>query len=300
MSKISWDDYRIAFQVAKSGTLSKAGKVLQINHATVLRHINRLEEALDTKLFIRHQRGYQLTDAGHVLMNELPEIQKSFSRLENLISAQEQDIRGVVRITTTSDYSSILNPALKAFREIYPKLRISIIATDDLVSLAEGVAHVAIRIGPSPTGADLIVKELTAPHISYFAAQEYVQRYGLPKNEAEYKQHLWALPSGQKRQIPFIQQVLKHIDDEQIIYQSNQFPDIQRAVIEGMAIGPVGSHIADQYDHLKQLDIKIDLTEERLWYVYHKDLKNSRRIKALYQFLRNSLPNDIVKNVRHV
>ena len=59
-------------------------------------------------------------------------------------------------------------------------------------------------------------------------------------------------------------------------------------------------HIADQYDHLKQLDIKIDLTEERLWYVYHKDLKNSRRIKALYQFLRNSLPSDIVKNVRHI
>lgn len=100
MAQISRDDYRIAFQVAKSGTLSKADKELKINHATVLRHINQLEYALETKFFIRHQRGSQLTDAGHVLINELSEIQKSFSRLENLISAQEQDIRGVLRITT--------------------------------------------------------------------------------------------------------------------------------------------------------------------------------------------------------
>ena len=56
MTQPSWDDFRIAYLLAKSGTLTKAGKLLQMNHATVLRHINRLEEALDTKLFIRHQR----------------------------------------------------------------------------------------------------------------------------------------------------------------------------------------------------------------------------------------------------
>jgi DNA-binding transcriptional LysR family regulator len=72
MKKIHWDDYRIALQVAQSGSLSKAAKLLQCNHATVLRHVNRLEDALNIKLFIRHQRGYKLTDAGQILVNELP------------------------------------------------------------------------------------------------------------------------------------------------------------------------------------------------------------------------------------
>ena len=150
MSRASWDDFRIAYQLAESGTLTKAGKVLQMNHATVLRHINRLEEVLDTKLFIRHQRGYQLTDAGELVIKELPDINRSFSRLENLIASAEKNISGNLRITTLTDFSPLLNPALKAFRQAYPKLRIQIIATDDIIPLATGAAHVSLRAGAQP------------------------------------------------------------------------------------------------------------------------------------------------------
>ncbi|NRA23684.1 MAG: LysR family transcriptional regulator [Oleispira sp.] len=289
MSRASWDDFRIAYQVAESGTLTKAGKLLNMNHATVLRHINRLEETLDTKLFIRHQRGYQLTDAGELVVKELPDILKSFSRLENLMASAEKNISGNLRITTLSDFSALLNPALKAFRQAYPKLRIQIIATDDIIPLATGAAHVSLRAGAQPNEPDLIVKKLNAPGIHYFAANSYVEEYGLPKDSSEYKQHLWALPSEDKRRIPFVKQILKHIDEEQIIYQSNHFPDIYSAVAEGMAIGPMGVHHSIKHDNLQQLDIEIDDGIEGLWFVYHKDLKNSARIQALYRFLVKSL-----------
>lgn len=289
MAQVSWDDFRIAYHVAQSGTLTKAGKVLNMNHATVLRHINRLEEALDTKLFIRHQRGYQLTDAGELMVKEIPDIQKSFSRLENLMSSAEKNISGNLRITTLSDFSPLLNPALKAFRQEYPKLRIQIIATDEVIPLATGAAHVSLRAGPQPNEPDLIVKKLTPPDIFYYAADSYVKEHGLPKDESEYNDHLWALPSDDKRKISFVKHVLKNIDEEQIIYQSNHFPDIHNAVIEGMAIGPIGVHHSKKYNHLKKLDMKFDTSLEGLWFVYHKDLKNSARIQALLGFLEKSL-----------
>lgn len=267
----------------------KAASVLHMNHATVLRHINRLEESLDTKLFIRHQRGYQLTDAGELVVKEIPDIQKRFSRLENLMSSAEKNISGNLRITTLSDFSPLLNPALKAFRQSYPKLRIQIIATDEIIPLATGAAHVSLRVGAQPNEPDLIVKKLTAPDIHYYAADSYVKEYGLPSHERDFKQHLWALPSNEKRKIPFVKHILDHIDDEQIIYQSNHFPDIHSAVIEGMAIGPIGIHHAEKCDNLHRVDLKIDLTIEGLWFVYHKDLKNSARIQALYEFLAKSL-----------
>ena len=285
MQESSWDDFRIAYQVAESGSLSKAGRELQINHATVLRHVNRLEETLGVKLFIRHQRGYQLTDAGELLVQELPEIHKRFIRLENMMSSAEKNISGNLRITTVSDFSSLLNPALKAFRHMYPELRIQIIATDEVLPLESGVAHVAIRVGTEPKEADLIVKKLSAPGVYYYASQEYVQQYGLPVGPEEYKQHLWALPSGYKRRIPFVQQVAEHIREEQIIYQSNHFPDIHSAVAEGMAIGPISSHQAENWPDLVKLDIEIDQNNEGLWFVYHKDLRHSARIRALYEFL---------------
>lgn len=289
MSNPSWDDFRIAYQVAKSGTLTKAGKVLNMNHATVLRHINRLEEALDTKLFIRHQRGYQLTDAGELVVKEVPDIQKSFSRLQNLMTSVENNISGNLRITTLSDFSPLLNPALKAFRQEYPKLRIQIIATDEVLPLSTGAAHVSLRAGAQPNEPDLIVKKLTPPDIFYYAADSYVEEYGLPKDESEFNNHLWALPSDEKRKISFVKPILKHIDEEQIIYQSNHFPDIYNAVIEGMAIGPIGVHHSNKYQHLQKLDMSFDTSLEGLWFVYHKDLKNSARIQALLNFLEKSL-----------
>lgn len=289
MSKASWDDFHIAYHVAQAGTLTKAGKILNMNHATVLRHINRLEEILDTKLFIRHQRGYQLTDAGELVVQEIPDIQKSFSRLENLMSSVENSISGNLRITTLSDFSPLLNPALKAFRQEYPKLRIQIIATDDVIPLSTGAAHVSLRAGSQPTEPDLIAKKISSPKVFYYAADSYVKEYGLPKNANEYKQHLWALPSGEKRKIPFIKQILEHINEEQIIYQSNHFPDIYSAVVEGMAIGPIGVHYSRNCDNLKKLNIKLDTTRDSFWFVYHKDLKNSARIQALFGFLEKSL-----------
>lgn len=288
-SGTQWDDYRIAWQVARSGTLSKAGRVLQMNHATVLRHINRLEDALGIKLFIRHQRGYQLTDAGELMVQTFPDIEKRFNQFEDLLTSAEKNISGNLRITTVPDYPPLLNPALKAFRREYPKLRIEMLATDEVLSMAKGEAHVAIRVGPKPNEADLIVKRLTNLAIHYYASDEYVAERGLPESPKDFGKHLWALPSAGKRNIPFVKKVLAHITEEQIIYQSNNFPDIVGVVSEGMAIGPIADYKASANNNLRRIDFLTGSKDECLWFAYHKDLKNSARIQALFKFLSASL-----------
>ena len=57
MKNILWHDYKIAYHVALDGSLSQALVSLRLNHATVLRRVNQLEQALEETLFIRHQRG---------------------------------------------------------------------------------------------------------------------------------------------------------------------------------------------------------------------------------------------------
>ena len=60
----NWDEIRTAFQVARLGTVSGAAEVLGVHHATVIRHIDALEQRLGVKLFQRHARGYTATEAG--------------------------------------------------------------------------------------------------------------------------------------------------------------------------------------------------------------------------------------------
>lgn len=286
MSNISWDDYKIAYQVALDGSLSQAGKSLNINHATVLRRINQLEAALDVKLFFRHQRGYKLTDAGMVLMEELPEFIAKFTQLENRLHNVEGHISGELRITTISSYSSQLTPVLKAFRDANPEIRIKLLSTDDIVPLQSGAAHVSLRVGPKPDSPDLVVKKLTTLATSYYAAQSYVQMFGLPESNEALNQHYWVLPTSDLYRIPFVRHIIDNIDKDKIIFQSNHFPDINQAVIAGMGIGPLDEQHAKLYPSLVPVPLNLPRSEEAIWFVYHKDLKHSARVKCFYDFLR--------------
>ena len=289
MNEISWDDYKIAYQVAIDGSLSQAGKSLRINHATVLRRINQLELALEVTLFIRHQRGYKLTDAGYMLMDEMPEMIAKFASLENRLQNVEGDISGELRITTVSSYSPVITPTLKAFRSANPKIRLKLISSDDIVPLDSGAAHVSLRAGPSPTGVDLIVKELTQLKTSYYATKSYAAEYGLPKTLDELNKHFWVLPTADKYRISFINFIVDKIDKDKIIFQSNHFPDIHQAVIAGMGIGPLGQHQATLHPELININLELPKAEESIWFVYHKDLKHSVRIKCFYDFLMKEI-----------
>lgn len=293
----SWDDYKIAYQVALDGSLSKAGKSLNLNHATVLRRVNQLEEALEIKLFIRHQRGYKLTDAGLLLMDEMPELMNRFATLENQLQHIERDISGELRITTVSLYSPELSLLLNAFRKAYPAIRIKLITTDDIIPLDSGVAHVSIRIGSAmPDGTDLIVKKINQIKISYYAHKDYVAEYGLPKSPNEFNQHAWVLPTPNKHRIPFIAYVIKHIEKNNIVFQCNNFPDVSQAVIAGMGIGPMNE--AQAKDNSALIPVSMTLPEnsnETMWFIYHKDLKHSARIKRFYDFLIEEIKKDEIK-----
>jgi len=64
----NWDEIRTAYHVARMGTVSGAAEVLGVHHATVIRHIDALEQRLGVKLFQRHPRGYTATEAGEDLL----------------------------------------------------------------------------------------------------------------------------------------------------------------------------------------------------------------------------------------
>lgn len=295
MPSSRWDDYRIAYQVAISGSLTKAGAALEMNHATVLRHINQLEDCLKTKLFIRHQRGYQLTDAGKLLVAEFPSLAHQFTMLEEKLCGTEREVSGNLRVTTVPDHPPLLNHAFKAFLQAYPKLRIQIIATDEILSLAGGEAHVSIRAGKKPSEPDLIVKKLSSLSIRYYASHSYIKQHGMPKTNAEFRQHWWVMPSTEKRHIPYIKSILQHIDEENIVYQSNNFPDIACAVAEGMGIGPMTDYKAREFKQVELVETFDRPPKDSFWFVYHKDLKSSARIQALYKFLTQQVIDGVKK-----
>ncbi|WP_221793433.1 LysR family transcriptional regulator [Oceanobacter mangrovi] len=295
MDEFSWDDLHIAYRVAEAGTLSAAAERLGLNHSTLLRRISRLEQQLGTRLFIRHQRGYQLTDAGQLMLERMQPVADEMVRLFNGLSTYESTPSGTLRISTVSDFSLFFAPLLHAFREAYPQIRVHVVATDERTSLASGDVHAAIRMGEQPTEPDLIARKLMPSPMDLFAAQSYVERYGLLRNMADVNRHFWVLPSGRKRQIPGIRELVDRIDPSRIVFESNSFTDIFSAVSEGMGVGPVGflQRASSINQDLVQIDLGLPTPQAFMWFVYHKDMRGSSRIRALQNFMIEHLPGKL-------
>lgn len=290
-SNVRWDDLRLALAVAQAGSLSGAGEQLGINHSTALRAINRLEKALQVRLFIRHQRGYRLTDAGHLLRAQLDPIANNLERLCSVLTTLNSANDGVLRISTVADFPQLFTPLLLGFRQRHPQIQLDMIATDNRVNLSDGAVHAAIRFGPQPVEPDLIARQLQSVAIELYVAPEYRQRYGLPTTLEAISDHWWVLPSGEKFKIPMIQTLRELVPPQRIAFQSNSFTDISMAVAAGMGIGPLNlaPRLVEPDASLVRVPLGLPPSRSPMWLVYHRDLRQSRRLQAFIDYLGDVL-----------
>ncbi len=119
--------YRIFYEVARCGNISRAAKELYISQPAISKAISKLEESLNTRLFVRNSRGVQLTKEGSVLFQHIHSAFESISRGERELKRIHDFHIGNLKIgvsTTLCKY--VLLPYLKGFVEKYPHVNISI------------------------------------------------------------------------------------------------------------------------------------------------------------------------------
>lgn len=119
--------YKIFYEVAKAGNISKAAKELYISQPAISKAISKLEDSLGLSLFTRSSRGVQLTSEGEILFEHTREAFNALDRGEQeLKRIQEFDI-GHLRIGVSNTLCKyILLPYLKTFIDQYPHMKVTI------------------------------------------------------------------------------------------------------------------------------------------------------------------------------
>lgn len=132
--------YKIFYEVAKAGNISKAAKELYISQPAISKAISKLEDSLKVSLFTRSSRGVHLTPEGELLFGH---VRTAFQALDlgeqELKRIQEFNI-GHLRIGVSNTLCKyILLPYLKNFIEQYPHIKITIEgqATAKTISMLE-------------------------------------------------------------------------------------------------------------------------------------------------------------------
>jgi DNA-binding transcriptional LysR family regulator len=282
----NWDEIRTAFNVARIGTVSGAAEVLGVHHATVIRHIDALEQRLGVKLFQRHARGYTPTEAGEDLLRVAQATDDQFSQLIGRIKGRGNDVSGELVVTSLGGLSHLLVPVLTEFQIEFPDIIVRYLTGDRLFRLEYGEAHVAIRAGSVPDQPDNVVQPFFEQKITLFASDAYVARHGVPASEAELPKHRFVGADDANSRAPFFRWMRETIPADRIVFRSGDVHAQRRAIKEGAGIGFVSRLQAREMGGLIEVVPPREDWAAPLWLVTHMDLHRTTKVQSFLSFLK--------------
>ena len=285
----NWDEIRTAYQVARKGTVSGAAEALGVHHATVIRHIDALEQRLGVKLFQRHARGYTATEAGQDLLQVAQATDDQFTQLAGRIKGQGEGVSGDLVVTSLGTSSAYLTPILTAFQVAHPDVRIRYRTGTRVFRLEYGEAHVAIRAGTQPQEPDNVVQPFMHQQVALVASDAYIARHGLPKDEDDLQNHFFVGSDDDDNRAPFARWLAARVPESRFTYRATDNRNMQDAIFAGAGIGFVMAQVARDEPTLTEVIERREEWAAPLWIVTHVDLHRTTKVQAFVKFLKEKI-----------
>lgn len=285
---MDWNELKTAAQVLRLGTISAAAEALNVHRATVTRHIDQLEATLGAKLFHRHARGLTPTALGLDLLRISEATDEQFGQFHRRAQGQSQSLDGELIVTAIESLAPRLMPTFNSFREQHPLVNIRFIASETLLKLEYGQAHVAFRVGPRPQDPDNVVRPLTTVQFGMYATSGYVARHDHPRGPGDWDRHSFVGGDSEAPRSPFHIWMLDNIPAERIHFRTNRISVMSDAICSGIGIGFMLLDDVRQRDDLVEILAPRPEWESTVWVVTHVDLHRTAKIKAFLDILRDT------------
>lgn len=129
--------YRVFYTVAKHKHMTKASEELHISQPAISQSIKKLEDQLGGTLFLRSNKGMELTEEGKMLYEYIKGALELINNAENDFTSFKDLSKGEIKIGCSTTLTKlILMDALKDFHKDYPNISIKITngLTNDLIN----------------------------------------------------------------------------------------------------------------------------------------------------------------------
>ncbi len=280
---LDWDDARHFLAVAREGQMLGAARRLGISQAKLSRRIACLEAAIGARLLDRTPRGSTMTEMGLGLFAAAERMEAEILGVVDQISGEE-DVSGTVRIGAPDGFGgAFLAARLGALRAACPGLRVQLVPVPRSFSLSEREADIAIMVG-RPDKGRLRARRLTEYTLGLYASRGYLEQRGWPGTADDLRAH----------------DLVGYVEDlvytPELNYASDILKDWRSTVEVATAIGQLeavrsGAGIGVLHDFMVAGDEDLLLLvpeiriERSYWTVWHENLKNTRRVHAVVDFL---------------
>ena len=168
--------------IVDGGSLSAAGRRLNVPLATVSRKLADLEAHLKTRLITRSTRKLVLTDAGRDYLDACRQILEQVDEAERVASGAYAKVKGQLVVAAPNVFGRLhVVPVAAAFLEAHPDVDIQLRLGDRNVNLIEEHVDVALRIGALPD-SNLVASQVGTIRRVVCASPSYLERFGVPQS----------------------------------------------------------------------------------------------------------------------
>jgi len=281
---LDWDDLRVLLAAARAGSLSGAAPVLGMSIATVGRRLERIEARIGRRVLHRSAQGLRVAPEGELLIDAAERVAEAVTAFERVAAGSVSGAVGSVTVSTLETIAThLLAPTLAEFRLSHPRIELTIRSEARLVSLAERIADIALRV-VRPTEERVVTRRVARIHMALCASPAYLARRGTPEHPdadlsghelVTYLTHMEALPEAAwlstraRATIPAV--------------RLSTLAAIEVAVRHGAGLGVlprflVGEGLVSVFDG-ESLPVR------DVWLVVHEDLKDAPHVRAVADHL---------------
>ncbi|CAM4019340.1 LysR family transcriptional regulator [Bordetella tumulicola] len=239
--------------VASEGNFAKAGDRLGIGRSAVSRSVQKLEDQLGTRLFVRTTRSTSLTREGEVFYENCHAgVKRIVQALDDMRDLRAGPPAGQLRVCATTGFGrKVVAPLLNGFRAAYPDVSIELLLDDGTADFTTDRIDVAFRDGRMED-SQVIAKQLIPMQMLLCASPDYAARHPLPQTIDELARHQcinFRLPTGRLYEWEFKIEGLMRKFTPQSMLSFNDADLVLQAVLDGQGIAHMAGYQIG--DHLR-------------------------------------------------
>lgn len=167
--------------VAAEGNFAKAGDRLGIGRSAVSRSVQKLEDQLGTRLFLRTTRSTSLTVEGKRFYEQChPGVERIVRALDDMRELREGPPAGQLRVCSTVGFGrKVVAPLLRTFRAAHPGISVELLLDDGPTDFTTDRVDISFRNGRMED-SQVIARKVIPMQMMLCASPDYAARHGLP------------------------------------------------------------------------------------------------------------------------
>jgi len=285
-TEVDWDNLRFFLEVSRAGRLVAAARRLGVDHTTVSRRIQALENEIGTQLFARAANGYVLTEAGRHLLPRAESMENACLAVQQENHGESRPLSGLVRIGATEGFgTTILAPNLAVLTQQHPHLAIDLLAVPRIVNLSRREADIVITL-ERPARGPFIVTRLTDYALRLYASDKYLATRPPVRSPEDLRSHTFISYIDDllfSKKLDYLDEICR---PERIALRSTSILAQLQATLAGAGMAVLPVFMAQHNPLLRAvLPRQVNLIRT-FWMMMPAEIKDVARMRVTWDFLR--------------